>query len=1096
MQKSDEDIGLAPNSEFACNTVDQIYGDLNFGDCSLDCCAIDTYYSNQLYDFFVQNPNYIFTTPSVAQCQKIGGINSPANSYRYCVGQAPFLHTIRMGTSVHAQCSDVDANGDCIQCEEGYRLEGADCLLNICLCDNGTPKDTCDTNGQEICKSCNVGWTLNTQTQLCVENQCTCSNGLAAGTSSHQIAKNAVTGVALRSGNIENIKYWPNYDLTFDVEWEELGTKFSNMLNFFMVPILYLDTRNGGKATRIRTLGFQNGQLQQYNVNFIGFGQAAVGQTFKWRFVQRKEDLLIYVDDQLYLNATGLAKYHSSEYWGTYRTLLSDAGTTSGTDPNYDDIDMVGYLKNIEYKQLDVDTYCDVDGAEVCQSCDDGYYLEGAVCVANVCVCDNGTPVDSGSASCLNNGEQVCQSCDIGWTLDSDSASCVQNSCTCDGGIAAGPANYQRIGPYDANQQSVAAGDVRLWQNFELSFNVNFKNFGNTVGPDSRFFALGFCGSHGRFPEFWIRQGQYLFFSTIASAYGFGGQKNYQVSIANLNLNQTYNIKIVNNVNAAAPQMTAYLDDVWWFQRNDIFTVPYEYNNPSYLFADRGAYHGVGDPGNICLANGQQQANGLEAEISEINYKQLDVANYCTGDGLAICQGCYSGYTLVGNECLPDNVCTEPISPFNIETPDCSLESSTEYFLSDCNRNTTGSKRAATHLGDMMHDQMFLDSFPYTDGTGTVFSLVDDDDAPSCTSYSPTLELHKTTTTTGGQNFFGFQHNSGYANKNITISFNYKWVDMEAPDRQTLAGNAGLIHFYTTDNTWFDDDSCTNNWCTYQKNLIVPNIETEATLNNGGQPFRNDHIWLNFNGVPSEVKIRVNNFLIYSHECVCENGTPVSSTDPLCLTPGTDVCETCNNGYELNNDNHCEPMPSSDAFCDTIDVNNNVCQQCDNTHVLNSNTGVCMPDMCFGNENQHVEPLDCSAFDSNTMFAFDDCNRGTNYGSNFYTYLGEQMTVINDDAPSCSSWATTFEFQKQLDYMWYFQWFGFYNVPDFAPEGTNITVSFNYKWVNNRPATVAGNVGLKMFGYVFKRYWWVNDDCVDNWCHYSVNLDVPANYED
>lgn len=95
---------------------------------------------------------------------------------------------------------------------------------------------------------------------------------------------------------------------------------------------------------------------------------------------------------------------------------------------------------------------CTSDGAEVCDSCEDGYSLSNGACVENQCTCDNGDAATG--ADCTENNAENCASCGDGFELNADNAclrvtcdpgqhlessflggsSCVDNVCRCDNG--------------------------------------------------------------------------------------------------------------------------------------------------------------------------------------------------------------------------------------------------------------------------------------------------------------------------------------------------------------------------------------------------------------------------------------------------------------------------------------------------------------------------------------------------------------------------------------------------------------------------------------------------------------------------------------
>ena len=67
-----------------------------------------------------------------------------------------------------------------VNCDSGFTSINEVCVENVCTCSNGVGATglTCITHAQEFCISCEAGFTnLN---DVCVENTCTCTNGVGA----------------------------------------------------------------------------------------------------------------------------------------------------------------------------------------------------------------------------------------------------------------------------------------------------------------------------------------------------------------------------------------------------------------------------------------------------------------------------------------------------------------------------------------------------------------------------------------------------------------------------------------------------------------------------------------------------------------------------------------------------------------------------------------------------------------------------------------------------------------------------------------------------------------------------------------------------
>ena len=91
----------------------------------------------------------------------------------------------------NAQCDENTAN-ECSECNQYYHMVtdrpdekddpnwSADCAVNQCVCQYGTPVDDgfCNDHQGNQCKVCDDGFTL-TDDEQCIPNECTCENGTA-----------------------------------------------------------------------------------------------------------------------------------------------------------------------------------------------------------------------------------------------------------------------------------------------------------------------------------------------------------------------------------------------------------------------------------------------------------------------------------------------------------------------------------------------------------------------------------------------------------------------------------------------------------------------------------------------------------------------------------------------------------------------------------------------------------------------------------------------------------------------------------------------------------------------------------------------------
>lgn len=77
---------------------------------------------------------------------------------------------------------------------------------------------------------------------------------------------------------------------------------------------------------------------------------------------------------------------------------------------------------------------CNMDRAERCGKCDDGFHVDGFTCSENQCSCNHGSPVGPGPG-CDVDGVEQCRVCDDGFHFVGGHE-CSENHCTCPGGTA------------------------------------------------------------------------------------------------------------------------------------------------------------------------------------------------------------------------------------------------------------------------------------------------------------------------------------------------------------------------------------------------------------------------------------------------------------------------------------------------------------------------------------------------------------------------------------------------------------------------------------------------------------------------------------
>jgi len=248
--------------------------------------------------------------------------------------------TCTNGTKVDdADCTTKDAN-ECKSCSAGYKLASKACTANACTCTGGTGASgsACTTDGNAKCASCNTGKKLNDKNE-CVDNVCTCQNGTGATGSAC-----ATDATAVCSGCLSGYKL-----KTAD------NTCISNVC-----------TCSGGTPMAGATCTKDGAELCQSCSETHELG-----------------DLDVAVPTKV------CTAYSCSCKNGTKDTTLKC---------NKEAIDNVGQL---------------------CLECDDGYTLDkkNTKCKVNKCKCTNGIAVPA--ELCTKNGAEKCESCEDGYELKS-----------------------------------------------------------------------------------------------------------------------------------------------------------------------------------------------------------------------------------------------------------------------------------------------------------------------------------------------------------------------------------------------------------------------------------------------------------------------------------------------------------------------------------------------------------------------------------------------------------------------------------------------------------------------------------------------------
>jgi len=358
------------------------------------------------------------------------------------VGKLPC--TCRYGNKVSEEHCPAHGGDVCASCNVGFHLTENHCMPNKCRCDNGIAAvgATCSESGAVACGFCNPGYHLRTQDgdkrYLCVENSCKCDRGVAAtGAACDEdgafICASCDEGYhvdAISKLCVANKCYCS--DGTPPQRGSATCTQHKSQVcvscdaGYHVDPLLLKCVEN--KCT-------------------CDTGTAAVGAAC----LQDGAEICTTCDGDAFLHQDGRCGNKKCVCKNGVAVDADKCTTNRGNlckscDPGFalwgDTEQCVRETCRCKNGMPKVDCQGTVD--EECQSCRDGFHLQGQQCVANECRCRHG--VAAKGSTCLEDDLEVCSSCDRGFhhslaTMENGrtTVQCIGNTCSCSAGTAATP---------------------------------------------------------------------------------------------------------------------------------------------------------------------------------------------------------------------------------------------------------------------------------------------------------------------------------------------------------------------------------------------------------------------------------------------------------------------------------------------------------------------------------------------------------------------------------------------------------------------------------------------------------------------------------
>jgi len=314
-------------------------------------------------------------------------------------------------------------------------------IVDQCTCRNGVPQqdDLCPTFGGEVCKSCDIGYTM-TDGNFCIENKCYCTDGFGAEGSA-----------CPKDGALWCASCYRGFGLVQDMDAKErvcvgnscycmngtaavgpacgqnkallcseCDTGFHLNVNLTCeentcqcpegIPVTGAKcTEEGATICDSCDKGFhvdEHGRCSR-NVCECENGQVALGELCH----TDKSQVCAYCYSTFHLRKDGSC--------GEKECLCPHGTAKSEND-------------------------CRTHHSIACEECDPGYHINNGQCIATGCMCENG--IAASHSECAQSGDHKCAECHIGYTLNPTTKLCEANVCECGNGTAAVGATCRATG--------------------------------------------------------------------------------------------------------------------------------------------------------------------------------------------------------------------------------------------------------------------------------------------------------------------------------------------------------------------------------------------------------------------------------------------------------------------------------------------------------------------------------------------------------------------------------------------------------------------------------------------------------------------------
>lgn len=902
-----------------------------------DCGACDVGYQKETAtENHADAPGGTYTTNTCApnKCDCDNGTAETRDNWYLC--QHSLISGGNSKVEVCTACNDyyhID-NSQCTSCDPDNSDVGI-CVLNQCVCPNGTPKqNTCTQNQGHECESCNDDWYHVDDTSFqCVPNVCICANGTPADEASEQctdheanICKTCADFYHL-DGNVcvENVCNCQNGNTVANNACKNHNGNECTTCNDYFHEVT---DSNGITTCQANVCTCQNGIPKTGDCTNNG---------------QEECDRCV---DYYHIDGNSCVK--------------NQCKCTNGVAVNFD--------------------ACTNHGEEMCASCNDGYYETGNTCSEKTCICqamsadianiilplDQTTPTGAVNTNCPVNGQVKCASCGDGeganggkWfhvhNESNDPAAtsndphynyCVLNVCTCEHGT---PKQAYACPEHNKHHCDICDGDRILDTNFHC---VNTKcNCANGQGWSSD----GLC-NNGRQYDSCDASGCFTGYHSSNS----GNQITWTNSQGQVQIHDALHC-VENQCSCENGTGTTGLDCAT--------------NNEPDCSACNTGYKLSGNTcvPNVCTCNnGTPKSNGNcsvdgkeECESCNTYYTiegsgcipatctcsngspSVGAAQFC--DGGENCQSCSSGYKLDANNACVLFTCrcdfgTPKAYDGSDETTKCSAEGAHEcqdpcdtgYQLVNevceimtcvcehgtpvVNEPTICTSQGATKCSACNRDYEFLNPSSHTCDQ-KICNCVNGEELTGvdCKNHYVTSQV-QSCQTNGCSQYFHNEANTNDCVANVCVCENGNKIDNNCKTHESSKCDSCNPGYELNGTANTEGTACLPITCT---------CHNGQGLSNGDCTDSNLHICIvdscdgGFAYDSTDQRCKP--------ECTCANGTPQSLDD--CGGSGNNECSACDFGYNLSGEecikNVCtcaNGRTTADTLCDTNQLNN--CVEC------------------------------------------------------------------------------------------------------------------------------------------------------------------------